>query len=52
MTSLFQFDGLDVEDNAAPVSLGADEAFESMLDAHLGGEQLIGDRSDGTSADL
>src|SRR6187549_1677695 len=52
MTSLFQFDGLDVEDDATTVALGPDEAFESMLDAHLGGEQLIGDRTDGTGADL
>ena len=41
-----------MEDDATTVALGADEAFESMLDAHLGGEQLIGDRPDGTGADL
>src|SRR3982750_617360 len=52
MTSLFQFDGLDVEDDATTVSLSADEAFESMLDAEIGGQQLIGDRADGAGADL
>ena len=52
MTSLFQFDGLDVEDDATTVALGADEAFESMLDAKLGSKQLFGDRADGAGADL
>ena len=41
-----------MEDDATTIALGADEAFESMLDAHFGGEQLIGDRTDGTGADL
>ena len=41
-----------MEDDAATVALGADEAFESMLDAERGGKQLVGERADGTGADL
>jgi len=41
-----------VEDDAAAVSLGADEAFESMLGAEIGSEQLFGDRADGAGANL
>ena len=41
-----------MEDDATTVALGADEAFESMLDTELGGEQLFGDRADGAGADL
>jgi hypothetical protein len=52
MTSLFQFDGFDVEDDATTVALRADEACESMLDAELGGKQLVRDRADGAGADL
>ena len=41
-----------MEDDAATVALGADEAFESMLDAERGGKQLVGERADGTGSDL
>ena len=41
-----------MEDDATTVALGPDEAFESMLDAERGGEQLFGDRTDGAGADL
>ena len=52
MTSLFQFDGFDVEDDATTIALRADEACKSMLDAELGSKQLVGDRADGASAYL
>ena len=41
-----------MENDATSVALGADEAFESMLDAELGGKQLFGDRADRAGADL
>src|SRR3954468_3247727 len=52
MTSLFQFDGLDVEDDATTVALGSDEAFEPARAPHRGGAQPVGDRADGAGADL
>ena len=41
-----------MEDDATTVALGSDEAFESELDAHLGGEQPVGDRADRPATDL
>ena len=41
-----------MEDDAATVALRAEEAFEAVLDAELGGEQLLGDGAEGPGADL
>ncbi len=41
-----------MEHDATPVALGADEAFEGMLNAKLGNEQTFGDRTDTASSDL
>ncbi|HEY3634548.1 MAG TPA: hypothetical protein VGK95_05815, partial [Caldimonas sp.] len=51
LTSL-QCDGLDVKNDSAAVALGAEKAFERMLDAELGDQQGLGEAADGAGADL
>jgi hypothetical protein len=50
MTSLLQCDGLDVKDDSATVSLRAEEAFEFVIDAELGCQDLLADRAHGAGA--
>jgi len=52
MTSLLQCDGLDVEDDSAAVALRAEEAFELVIDAELGCQDLLGDLAHCTGANL
>jgi hypothetical protein len=52
MTSLFQFDGLDVKDDSATVALRAEKACEDVIRAEFGGEERFGDRADRPAADL
>jgi hypothetical protein len=47
MTSLLQFDVLDVENDATTIALRSDEALEAMLDTQRGCEQRFGERADG-----
>ena len=41
-----------MEHDSATVALRAEEAFERMVDAELGGEERLGDRADGARANL
>ena len=52
MLTFLQCDRFDVEQDAATVSLGADESFDLVQGDRIGGEECFSDRPDGPGPQL